>query len=410
MIEKIKESLEFRVNFEYSLAQGLYWMIVCCVTSFASAYLSGKGYSTASIGLILALVALIAICLQQLIASWADRTSKVNVLEILFIISIILFFFLILMTKSADKSFFTGFSYIVCAVIVTVIQPLLNASNFYIQRAGIKMNYGFARGMGSLFFFVMSLIAGNMINGISVKAAPALALIVDALFVAVIFFIIRDAKDLSSSRDKIFDPLDDSVSEELSLEYIKAFIKKYQMFFLFLIGVIGYYFGHIVVNNFMYQITVNVGGDAADNGGLLAVQAIVELPCMMGFKKLHERFGSKILLSTAAIFYLLKIIFTVLAGSVGMLYFSMLFQSLSFALFIPGTVTFVDEIMQKKDAVKGQGFVTIAMTLGQLFASVIGGLIINFASVKAALWVGVIVTLAGVVVSIYALVRINSKN
>ena len=69
----------------------------------------------------------------------------------------------------------------------------------------------------------------------------------------------------------------------------------------------------------------------------------------------------------------------------------------------------VDEIMSKQDAVKGQAFVTMAMTFSSLIASVFGGLIINIFGVTATLWIGTFITLVGVVISIYALFRINTQ-
>ena len=171
----------------------------------------------------------------------------------------------------------------------------------------------------------------------------------------------------------------------------------------------GFYFGHVLINNFLFQITVNVGGDEADTGGLLAMQAIVELPAMIFFTWLKDRFGSKFLLSFSAVFYFVKILATTVATSVGMLYFSMIFQALAFAVFIPASVHFVDEIMSKKDAVKGQAFVTVAMTLSNLLSSLLGGILIRIVGVTVSLWFGTIVTLCGVVVSIYGLAKIKQK-
>ena len=54
-----------------------------------------------------------------------------------------------------------------------------------------------------------------------------------------------------------------------------------------------FYFSHLVINNFIYQITVNVGGNESDTGGILALAAIVELPAMIFFTQLKERFSTK---------------------------------------------------------------------------------------------------------------------
>ncbi len=411
MLEKIKNSKVLQMNIKYACAQGLYWMGLCCIVSFASAYLTGIGYSTAAIGFLLAISFLIAAFLQQVVSTAADNARKINVVEITMIFSLILALAFIGQLCHGSKSFGAGLFFIIAATVSTTLQPLLNAMNFFIERHNIEMRFGVARGCGSLFFFVISLIAGNLMNLVSVAAAPVCGLIVTLLLVADLVWIDYDLRGLKlNNKNDAYNPFYGNKDNNLSVDQIKAFIEKYKMFFVFLIGVVGYYFGHVLINNFFYQITVNVGGNTGDNGGILAIQAIVELPAMFCYDKLHKRFGSKVLLATAGIFYFIKMVLTAMAHSVGMLYFSVMFQSLSFAIFIPASVHFVDEIMDQKDAVKGQGFVTIALTIGNLLSSIIGGILFNLVGVAPTLWFGVIVTLAGTILSIYGLVRIKINN
>ncbi|MCR5416379.1 MAG: MFS transporter [Pseudobutyrivibrio sp.] len=409
MLDRINESLESKLNFKYILAQGLYWMMVCVCVSFASAYLTGKGYGTFAIGFLLAISFLIAAILQQIISIYADSSTRFNVIDILAISAAILSVDMIIAALTPNKGFWAGFTFIVGAVIATIIQPFLNALNFHLEKYKVNMNYGVARANGSFCFFVVSLIAGALIQNISVNAAPFIGFIVAVLFVAVLFWINTDLKNSGIDIEDEYDPFEVQESKGFSVYEAMDFLKAHKMFFIFLIGMMGYYFGHIIVNNFLYQIVVNVGGNASDNGGLLAIQAIVELPAMIFFYKLRDVFGNKALLAFSGIFYVVKIFFTAIATTVGMLYFSMIFQALAFAIFIPASVHFVDEIMDKKDAVKGQGFVTVAMTISQLLASLLGGFIINISSVNAALWFGFILSMAGAIVSVYGLVRINSK-
>ena len=411
MIYKIKESLELRLNLSYITLQGLYWMIVCCTISLGSAYLSNRGYSTVGIGALFALAYLFASVLQQLISVETDRSTSINVVDVLAVLGGLLVINQFFAMGTDTKSFGTGFTFMLGAMLATIIQPFLNALNFHIERYDIKMNYGVARASGSFFFFIMSLIAGNLMKAVSEKAAPALGLIVSILFVANIIWIYKELKSTGKNPKEDFDPFENSTSSNDSFDVnsIKNFIESYKMFFIFLIGLMGFYFGHVLINNFLYQITANVGGDEADTGGLLALQAIVELPAMIFFTWLKDRFGSKLLLSVSAVFYFVKIFATTIATSVGMLYFSMLFQALAFAIFIPASVHFVDEIMSKKDAVKGQAFVTVAMTLSNLLSSLLGGVLIRLFGVTVSLWFGTVITICGVVVSIYGLVKIKEK-
>lgn len=409
MIYKLKDSTEGRLNLAYVIAQGLYWMIVCCTTSLGSAYLSNRGYSTVGIGLLFALAFLFATFLQQIISTATDNSTKINVIDVLAVLSAVLTLNLIFAIGTSEKGFATGFTFFIGAMVATIIHPFLNALNFHIEKYNIKMNYGVARASGSFFFFLMSLLAGNLMKVLSERVAPVLGFIVTALFLATIVWINRELKSTGIEIKEEYDPFETKTGDVFDVNTIKAFVEKYKMFFIFLAGIICFFFGHVLINNFIYQITVNVGGNEGDTGGLLAMQAIVELPAMIFFAQLKDRFGSKKLLCVSAIFFFIKIFLTTISTSVGMIYFSMLFQALAFAVFIPASVHFVDEVMPKKDAVKGQAFVTMSITLSNLLASLIGGFLIRILGVTAALWFGTIVTLAGVVVAVYSLVKIKQK-
>lgn len=407
MAELFKKNRAYRMNLLYTGLQACYWMMVCCTVSMGSAYLTNRGYSPFSIGLLFAIAYLFAAIIQQVVSIATDSSDRFDVVDVLLILGSIIALDLLIALGTRGKGFATGFTFLIGAMIATIIQPFLNALNFHIQRFGIKMNYGRARACGSFFFFVMSLIVGFFMRVTSEKATVALGLFVSILFVIIIFWVNEDLKDKSFNVSRDYDPLDEKKDVVFDFFDIHCFVSRYKMFFIYLIGVVCFFFGHIIVNNFLYQIAVNVGGNEGTNGGLLAFQAIVELPVMIAFTKIKERFDSRLLLSISAVFYFLKLFFTAIASTIGMLYFSMLFQSLGFALFIPASVHFVDEIMSERDATKGQAFVTIAMTFSSLIASILGGLIINLFGVTASLFFATLVTFVGAIISIWALVRIN---
>ncbi len=408
MLEQFKTSLNYRVNLLYIGLQGMYWMMVCCCVSLGSAYLSNRGYSTFSVGVLFAMAYLLATLVQQIVSVVTDSSAEFDVLDVLAVFGVVLVITLFISLFTHGNSFLTGFTFLMAALVVTVIQPFLNALNFYIERMGIEMNYGVARASGSFCFFIMSLVAGFFMKIISEKTAPFLGFFTAIGFTLFIVWIFRELKE-AGLRNNSYDPFERDSSDSFQSLYFGNFIEEHKMFFLYLIGLVCFYFGHVIVNNFMYQISVNVGGDEGTNGGLLALQAIVELPAMIFFNRLKERFNTKLLLGVSSVFYFVKIYFTAIATSVAMLYFSMIFQAFAFAIFIPASVHLVDEIMSKQDAVKGQAFVTMAMTLSSLIASIFGGLIINIFGVTATLWLSTFITVVGVAISIYALFRINTQ-
>lgn len=408
MIEKIKNSLELQLNIKYGFVCGFYWMLYCCTLSMASAFLMGRGFSTAGIGFLLALTFLIAIVLQQIISASVDNSTRFSVLDYIIALAVILLISLIFLVGASDSKFATAFWFLLIGLDLTIMLPLTNALNFSLEKTHIKMNFGVARSCGSLFFFVISLIIGKLMNDISVNAAPITAVIVCILFIVDLLWIKYDVRDYNILSSSDNDPLKDRENDSIfSVKAVKNIYFKYKSFFIFLLGVVGFYFGHVLINNFFYQIVVNVGGDTADTGVILAIQAIVELPGMIFFEKLRDMFGTKRILEASAIFFFVKIFISTIATTVGGLYVSVFFQAVAFAVFIPASVHLVDDIMSKEDAVKGQAFVTIAMTLANFLAAIIGGIIINAAGATSALVFGCIVTLVGVVVAIFGLVKIN---
>lgn len=411
MIYSLQNSKEYRLNVSYIIAQGLYWMMVCCTISMGSAFLTTRGYSTVAIGALFAIAYLVAALVQQLLSTATDNATNFDVVDVLAVLGVIITLDLFFAVGTSGKGFATSITFFIAAMIATVIQPFLNALNFHIEKYQIKMNFGLARASGSFFFFIMSLLIGNFMSLFSERVVSVFGFIVSALFVVAIIWIYRELKGTGVELQEDYDPfIKEDTIDSMNLDFIKSFIARYNMFFLFLIGLVCFYFGHVLINNFLYQITTNVGGNEASTGGLLALQAIVELPAMIFFNQLREKFGSKTLLGISTIFYFIKIFATTIATTVGMLYFSMIFQALAFAVFIPASVHFVDEIMPKQDAVKGQAFITIAMTFSNLLSSLLGGVLIRIIGVRPSLWFGTIVTLAGVVIAIYSLVKISENN
>lgn len=293
----------------------------------------------------------------------------------------------------------------VMAVWIMTLQPLINAYCFTLSKTGESVNFGVARSMGSLFFSVMSLIVGNILEFRTANLAALAGLIVIVLMAVSIVIANIFAKGHSA---KIDTTALENVSETIISEKTNL-IKKYSTFFIFLIGIICFTYGHSLINSFWHQITGEVGGNDGDMGGLLAVQAIVELPAMIFFNKLKDKFGTKTLLIMAAIMYSVKAGVTFLASSVPMLYVSVLFEAFAFAIFIPGGVQLVNEELDEKDAVKGQAFITGAITIAYLLSNVSGGLLIDNLGVKMALLAGFIVSSIGSVVSFAGLTKMKKQ-
>ena len=130
---------------------------------------------------------------------------------------------------------------------------------------------------------------------------------------------------------------------------------------------------------------------------------VVEVPVMLLFPRLTRRFRCSSLLRFAVIMFTVKELLIYLAPNLAVLYAAELLQAFSFAIFVPASVRYVDEVIVKRNAVKGQAFVTAMITLGSIFASYLGGLLLDNSSPSFTLLTGVIVSAAGTLVMLFAI-------
>ena len=85
-------------------------------------------------------------------------------------------------------------------------------------------------------------------------------------------------------------------------------------------------------------------------------------------------------------------------NSVAGVYLSQALQMVSYALFAPVSVYYVSALLNKKDSVKGQAFITTAINAGYGVASLAGGRLLDIYDASTMLTMSMVVALAGAVV------------
>ncbi|UTY39066.1 MFS transporter [Allocoprobacillus halotolerans] len=81
-----------------------------------------------------------------------------------------------------------------------------------------------------------------------------------------------------------------------------------------------------------------------------------------------------------------------------MIYVAQLMQMGAYALFIPSAVYYVKKKMYAADINKGQSLVTMAMTLSEIFANLIGGVLLDIVGVRSVLLIGVVIFVIGSII------------
>lgn len=397
------------LNIQYSCIHGGYWMYYGVVSSFASVFLLAKGFSNWNIGVTLAVANVLAVILQPVIADIADRAKKLSVIGISEILTVLMMAGTACLFVSSGSMAALAVLFILLIAWHTVLQPLFNSLTFMLEETGVHINFGIARSMGSLAYSALLAVLGTIVEKCGVMSLPVTGEITLAMLLISLILTKRSydkGKKLVKGTSSAMPKAEADAEEDIDLV---QFIKRNKVFFLVNVGVIGLYFSNSVLNNYMMQIVDVVGGTSEDMGRILSVMAFCEIPTMVCFDWLRKRFSCQLMMKVASVGFAVKIALCWLANSVTMIFMAQFVQLVSFALFLPAMVHFIDEIMSKGEAVKGQALFTTMITVTTVISSLVGGAILDMSGAKMLTFVATIATTIGAVIIIATVDRVKRK-
>lgn len=389
---------EKKLNIYYSFLQIAYWVTSAVVFCFTTVFLQFRGYSNYEIGIVFAVGNIIGFVSQPLIAGYIDRSDRRTLLRCIRITAVlaVLLMLAVYLLPSGSVSLIVAYALLVAGN--TLLNPLCISLSFYIESWGCGINFSRARALGSLSFAACNVILGMLVQRVSENAVPTAFILFSSLLgLATLLFVPVDRAHRIAAPERRMQ----SASEKPSS--LLEFARENKRFMLFLLGTATLYFTHGMIGNFMIEFIRSIGGGSEDMGNVLAFMTVVEVPVMLLFGRLTQRFRCSSLLRFAVIMFTVKELMIYLASSLPALYAAEALQAFSFALFVPASVRYVDEVIAKHNAVKGQAFVTSMMTLGSIFASYIGGLLLDTSTPGFTLLVGVIVSAVGTLIMLGAI-------
>lgn len=386
------------LNFEYGAINAIYWMYFGVITSFASIFLLSKDYMNSEIGIILAMSSILAVVVQMILADIADRSQKISPIGITEIITVILLVATLTLFLFTGKSIVLSIIFIFIGACLIALQPIINSMAFYISQSGCEINYGITRSAGSVFYAVICALLGYFVQVYGAKSIPIAGVLVLIWFLGILS-ITKKTYLKSISENSVL--VNKALNDDIVRINTKDFIKNNAPFIIFSFGVMWVFFENAVINYYLMQIIMDVGGNSNQMGNLFFFMAILELPCFIFFSKLRKRFSCQLMLKIASIAFTAKILLVFMANSMALIYIGFLFQFFSYPIFMASAVYLVDEVMDKGEAVKGQALITGMITLSNIFASLAGGAILDVSGPHLLLFISTITCIVGTII-IYA--------
>lgn len=365
------------------LHQMTYWAAAAGVMSFASAFLLAKGFPASQVGVLLAAGNLLSCALQPVLADRADR-ARGNVLVgmVVGLTGLSMACFAALLFLPLPRAVF-GLFYLLGIFTFDAMMPLMNAICVCCNNSGKTVNYGFCRGIGSLAFSGAALLIGEVIAH---WGADWMLWIVLALLTGNILITLGYPKlEKGSGEAK-------AAAECCS---IGVFFLRYKWYCASLLGVMLLAMFHAMTENYLIEVVRPLGGDSGSVGVALFIATLIEMPVLLGFDRVRKHISDHWLLKYSGLAFLLKAALLYLAPSVTAIYGIQLLQAVSYAFLSPTQVYYANEKIAPADMVKGQAFITASYTLGCALGNFAGGQLLEFFSLSAMLFSGIVMAAAG---------------
>ena len=380
------------LDIKYALTQILYFGAFCALMGYASVFLLDKGFSNSVIGVALAMVSIMSVFTQPALAAFADKNPQIELRQIVEIIMVVVLALSVLICFLGSASLFLLCVFVSISTCMTTIQPLFNSMAFAFEKYGIEINYGLARGLGSAAYAFVSLILGYLVVAFDTMIIPIIYILFNVLLIVVVHLFVLPKEVKQNEKVEVHNE-----TTQKQLSFIE-FCKQYRQFMIFVLGTVAVFFTHTIINNFFIQILKPIGGNASDMGTAVFLAAIVELPAMGLFNKIREKISCSQLLKISVILFAVKHLLTLIAPNMIMIDIAQLLQVGAYAIFIPASVYYVNQIISQNDRVKGQSMVTMAMTASGILANFLGGILLDAVGVNKVLMIGVVISIIGAVV------------
>ncbi len=383
----------------YALIQSVFWISGCCTLTYTTPFLRDKGFTNTEIGITLAIASCLTIIVQPFLASFADRTEKFglkNLISVMLVLSAVLSGILMLMPP-----IFLPVA-VLCLLLCTLTRMqnslLVSLSSEQIQ-AGGKLNFSLARGFGSFTYAIASLIIGTLTDRIGTGIIVPITLVGSLAAIGVIMAFPKPNRQKEKEAAKA------------APSSLPEFIRNNLRFMALVLSLVLIYLSHIFINSFTIQIVTSRGGSGSEMGLASAIGGFLELPAMALFPFLLRKFGSvSNILKMSAAAMVIKSLITLLSPTIGWFYFAQALQFFAYAMLIPAGVYYVNRIIAAKDKVKGQSMMDMGQVIASVAGSILGGIFLDAKGVDFMLTVGTVVSAIGAVMLFLVIQKDKPEN
>lgn len=391
MVSKMKILEKVQVKHQYSVVQALYWMTSCALAGYAAVYLQDRGLSNTLIGVTVGGAACLSMVIQPLAAQVVESISGLTVKKVIQALIVMMAVMFGVLTVIPVPVAGVVILYMGMNTLNYCMPPMLSAMGMEFINRGYYLNFGLSRGLGSISYAVCAAVLGIVID----RFFPGVLGYIYVVLAILLFLAVSAMKDLEAEEPTFQQEIVER--EKKPEESIWKTVCKNKTFLCLMIGFCLANMNNAAIATYTVNIIKNLGGSDTVLGFANFVSAASEMPVMLLFGYFMKKGNCIRLLKVSAVFFLIKPLVLVFANALLLVILGLGLQGLSFGLFTPAAVYYVNSTLIPEQRVKGQAiFSTITAGAATCGGNVLGGWLQDAFGLQTMLWVCAAMALVGV--------------
>lgn len=385
-----------KLNINYGLIQGCYWLLAAVFLAFMTPILQEKGFTNSQIGILLGVRCIATVISQPIVSNLADKYVDKIPLKIITAIIVYLAGIFNLLFLMLPMSFVpTVVLFFFIGAVTYCISPMIDAVGMEFMNLKRKLNYTLCRSVGSATWAFACIGVGLMIT----KWGADSVLVLGIVFLFILGTILLHIETAGIRKKE---------EEEIELTKVPhslfSMLKSNKGYTWFLIAYTLTYMSSILCNTFQIDVITGLGGNNTSLGYAEFILAISEVPVIFFYSKVEKKIGLKKILIFIFIFGTLKSLCQSFAPNLACFMLVQLLEMLSWGMSYTAVVRFVMKAVPAEDLVKGQGLISVAgVGIGNSVGAYISGIIYDIFDLKVLLILGVLIGIVSIGILLIAL-------
>jgi MFS transporter, PPP family, 3-phenylpropionic acid transporter len=390
----------FRIDANYAAVQGSYCAGMCALNAFTAVYLIFKGFTNTQTGVTVSLLSLSAIFVQIFVSNFADSHTNIQLKKIVLVLYLITVAGCTTLWLLPLPVAFLIIAYCIAGASQRSIMGLINAMMLQFSNLGLRVNYGWPRGVCSILFALSAFVLGILIEKYSPNIIMPIS--IGLTIFGIISVIVMPNPDQISRHNLTqstvqAEPVngEPSTNEKVSkrpTSYLEM-IRSNPTLIMFIVASILLSLGQSTASVFMIRIIEAAGGSVQDLGTAILIQAGIEFPMLFASVWVLKKFKVSNILVFSFFCYAIKQFGFVIAPSVGGIYGVMTISLFCMGIYAFASVFFVHSIVHPSEMVRAQTLVVLSQTVGQIIGSLLSGVLIDVFGLKTLIVIGGIILL-----------------